>query len=696
MSETYMITAKTVEEAIAIANREYADETHEVSYEIIDMPKKGFLGIGAKDAKIKVTVSKSVSSELDSLVADLRGMKVLTSKGDSGEHAPKTEKSEKKPAQPKKPAEKSDKTTDSKPQPKSVQQNQQKQNKPAADKLADKPADKPLDKAQPKPAQKNGENKAQPKSQQPAEKKPQNQPKTDVKTEEAKPQQRPAQAKKQDKVQNQPKSEPKAEVQEVKPVKAPAPVEEPAPVKAPAPVEVPAAPETPVAPAEVRAEAAEKRETRSSLNNQGKPQKRHQQKHSAPEQNIASSSFAVSAPMGLTDFVAEENEGSFGSANADTGRSAGRMNNDIRRSKKNQPKADKGENKPATKPAKADAKNERVIFEDRKSMITRYDVAESDEDYEKLDNLEDRELTIDEIRASVKSGAPAADISAADGSDALDAAIEAAVAPLQPAQPAEKTRREAVSEAEMNFALDFANTLLANMGLEAKAEAAQCPEDEEFDVTEECTVYPKINIVGDDTGILIGHHGETLDAIQYLVNLSALRQSKQKDGDYVKIVVDIENYREKREDTLRALARRMAARAVKYKRNVFLEPMNAYERRIIHSELQNVENVSTHSVGTDRDRKIIITYEGEDKAPDNRSRRRRGGHGKGHGANAAEAVHAASAENASAENDSAEKAQNSGAKGERRRPKKVQKMPIEKIGDILPDGEHAESANAEE
>ena len=82
MSETYLITAKTVEEAIAIANSEYADEKHEISYEIIDMPKKGFLGIGAKSAKIKVTVTESVSADLGSLVDDIRGMKSLTSRGD--------------------------------------------------------------------------------------------------------------------------------------------------------------------------------------------------------------------------------------------------------------------------------------------------------------------------------------------------------------------------------------------------------------------------------------------------------------------------------------------------------------------------------------------------------------------------------------------------------------------------------------
>ena len=127
------------------------------------------------------------------------------------------------------------------------------------------------------------------------------------------------------------------------------------------------------------------------------------------------------------------------------------------------------------------------------------------------------------------------------------------------------------------------------------------------------TTYPRLVISGEGAGILIGHHGETLDAIQYLVNLSALRRGGNTQKEFVKIVVDIENYREKREETLRLLARRTAAKAQKYKKNVLLEPMNPYERRIIHSELQGVENISTHSVGSDENRKIVVTYEGADK-----------------------------------------------------------------------------------
>ncbi len=190
---------------------------------------------------------------------------------------------------------------------------------------------------------------------------------------------------------------------------------------------------------------------------------------------------------------------------------------------------------------------------------------------------------------------------------------------------AERPKVEFVTPAEMQFATEFANTLLENMKIPAKAVHNPDPLGEEIP---EGLVAARIEIVGDDSGILIGHHGETLDAIQYLVNLCASRKSESAKREFVKIAVDIEGYREKREETLRSLARRMAAKAVKNRRNVVLEPMNPYERRIIHSEVQGIENVSTHSVGSDENRKIVITYEGADKAPQkSRNRRRRGGKG---------------------------------------------------------------------
>ncbi len=186
-----------------------------------------------------------------------------------------------------------------------------------------------------------------------------------------------------------------------------------------------------------------------------------------------------------------------------------------------------------------------------------------------------------------------------------------------PKKEPEPPRLEFVTPEEMQFALDFANTLLQNMSLPARAE--HNPDARGMEIPEGM-VAARIEIKGDDSGILIGHHGETLDAIQYLVNLCASRKSASAKREFVKISVDIEGYREKREETLRALARRMAAKAVKNRRNVVLEPMNPYERRIIHSEVQGFENVSTHSVGSDENRKIVITYEGADKIPSGKKR----------------------------------------------------------------------------
>ena len=111
--------------------------------------------------------------------------------------------------------------------------------------------------------------------------------------------------------------------------------------------------------------------------------------------------------------------------------------------------------------------------------------------------------------------------------------------------------------------------------------------------------------------ILIGHHGETLDSLQYLANLAANKKVDGKKGEYVKIAVDAEGYRAKREETLRGLARKMASRVLKYKKSVMLEPMNPYERRIIHSEIQNIQGVSTNSIGSENNRKIVIFLDGD-------------------------------------------------------------------------------------
>ena len=148
-------------------------------------------------------------------------------------------------------------------------------------------------------------------------------------------------------------------------------------------------------------------------------------------------------------------------------------------------------------------------------------------------------------------------------------------------------------------AFDFINTLLKDMSIAADVTMTDGENGEK-----------RINISGESAAILIGHHGDTLDSLQYLANLAANKRVDSKKEEHVKITVDVEGYRAKREETLRALARRMAAKVQKYKKSVMLEPMNPYERRIIHSEIQNIEGVSTNSIGSENNRKIVIFLEG--------------------------------------------------------------------------------------
>ena len=135
-------------------------------------------------------------------------------------------------------------------------------------------------------------------------------------------------------------------------------------------------------------------------------------------------------------------------------------------------------------------------------------------------------------------------------------------------------------------------------------------EDMELNLTVDCKAGNNDDVVitvdGEGAGVLIGHHGETLDALQYLANLAANKKVKGEKREYVKVSLDVEGYRAKREEALRALARRMAAKVVKGKKSVMLEPMNPYERRIIHSEVQGIEGVSTNSIGSENNRRVVM------------------------------------------------------------------------------------------
>ena len=115
----------------------------------------------------------------------------------------------------------------------------------------------------------------------------------------------------------------------------------------------------------------------------------------------------------------------------------------------------------------------------------------------------------------------------------------------------------------------------------------------------------QVELVGSDLGALIGRRGETLDAIQQLTNYSVNRGQNKR----VRIHLDAENYRAKREETLERLARKTAGKALKYHRNMTLEPMNAYERHVIHAALQDYDGVTTYSTGTEPNRRVIVAVE---------------------------------------------------------------------------------------
>ena len=139
----------------------------------------------------------------------------------------------------------------------------------------------------------------------------------------------------------------------------------------------------------------------------------------------------------------------------------------------------------------------------------------------------------------------------------------------------------------------FLKGLFAHMGSDAVPHAYQL-DDESY----------RADLVGGDAGLLIGRRGDTLDAIQYLTSYAVNREREKR----LRISVDAGEYRLKREDSLQQLAKKMAAKAVKYRRNFTLEPMNAYERHVIHAALQTYPEVTTFSTGTEPHRRIVVAY----------------------------------------------------------------------------------------
>ncbi len=166
--------------------------------------------------------------------------------------------------------------------------------------------------------------------------------------------------------------------------------------------------------------------------------------------------------------------------------------------------------------------------------------------------------------------------------------------PETPKAPKEPKVYAAVEAGSIEEKIEiFIKGLLENMGSQAVPHAVK---------KEENTYH--VELVGEDLGYLIGRRGDTLDAIQHLANYSI---NRSVDG-YIRINVDAEEYRAKREDSLRKYARKKAQQVLKNRRRTTLEPMNAYERHLIPSALQDMDNITTHSTGTEPTRRVVIEY----------------------------------------------------------------------------------------
>lgn len=163
------------------------------------------------------------------------------------------------------------------------------------------------------------------------------------------------------------------------------------------------------------------------------------------------------------------------------------------------------------------------------------------------------------------------------------------------AQPEQKAEPAAPAEDRSESICAFLTGLMERLEVEATPRINAV----------EGNIY-QVELVGEELGALIGRRGETLDAIQQLTNYAVNNGKAQR----VRVHIDAEHYRAKREESLQRLARKTAGKAIKYRRNMMLEPMNAYERHVIHAALQDYDPaISTYSTGTEPNRRIVVAYD---------------------------------------------------------------------------------------
>lgn len=187
-------------------------------------------------------------------------------------------------------------------------------------------------------------------------------------------------------------------------------------------------------------------------------------------------------------------------------------------------------------------------------------------------------------------------------------AVEKACEPGREAGKAvKKTAAPVMTGEKPQRITEFLGGLLDHMGIKAA-----------ITVTEGENGRYNVELSGRNMGAVIGRRGETLDAIQHLTNYAVNRGAEKRSH----ISVDAENYRSKREDSLVRLAEKMAAKVVKYRRSMALEPMNSYERHVIHTALQNYEGVTTKSTGVEPNRRVVVSYDGAQQGGANKSHNR--------------------------------------------------------------------------
>lgn len=203
---------------------------------------------------------------------------------------------------------------------------------------------------------------------------------------------------------------------------------------------------------------------------------------------------------------------------------------------------------------------------------------------------------VSEPKREVKSEAKPAPKAEPKPPKAEKRAESAAKAEPAPAAPVSSPVAAPAVDEDADYAAirSFLTGLLDRMGVKAEIEIA--PRE---------NGGVNVNLSGNGMGAIIGRRGETLDAIQHLTNYVVNRGSDK----HMRISVDAESYRAKREESLTKLAEKMAEKAIKYKRSMALEPMNSYERHVIHTALQNYEGVSTSSTGTEPNRRVVVSYE---------------------------------------------------------------------------------------